>query len=175
MKLIEKPHRWMCLAASFAMALDITIEKFCALVGHDGSQVIDETLPEPKGRRGFHIMEALLVVLQCKHMAHPLELQPAIRFADRPDGSHIETRVTYQLCGLDNPNPNLRIFETVILFQRGVIECHHEPTGKMHAVAFDHGMIYDPDGRVFPYSQSACEARGLYTLRLWLIRPNAKT
>jgi hypothetical protein len=40
----------------------------------------------------------------------------------------------------------------------------------MHAVAFDHGRIFDPDGREYDYSRQACEARHFYGHKLWLIQ-----
>ena len=38
-----------------------------------------------------------------------------------------------------------------------------------HAVAYDHGHIFDPDGREYPYSRAACESRGFFTQHLWRV------
>lgn len=60
-KPIPLPNRWSCLAACFAMLLDIDLATVWAEVGHDGSQIIRPDELPPRNRRGFHPQE----LIQC--------------------------------------------------------------------------------------------------------------
>jgi hypothetical protein len=58
-KLRKSPNRWSCLAAAFATVLDIEIEDVIREVGHDGSEEVCASDPEPYNRRGFSIQEMI--------------------------------------------------------------------------------------------------------------------
>lgn len=161
--LLVKPNRWSCLATSFAMAFGITTEQFYDIAGHDGSEIIFPKLEEPRGRRGFHISEAVVVGLKLGFTCTPVELHPAISNASGSD----EHEVFYGPDGTEELN--LRIFDAMIDASRGVIECTTRQRN-WHAIAFDKGVIYDPDGRTFPYTPSACEVRNLFMYRLWSVQ-----
>lgn len=60
---------WGCVINSFAYAADIPIQDLLDKVGHDGSQVVFPTLPEPFNRRGFSVGELTRVLLQHYDMA----------------------------------------------------------------------------------------------------------
>lgn len=160
MKLERKPNQWSCLATSFAMALDITTARFEELASHDGSAIVFPALPEPQCRRGYHVCEAVRVVMMLGHAATPVELMPQI---GSKSGDSI--RCYYDARDEDF---NWTYFHALILYTRGVIECMTR-SGNFHAVAYEKGRIFDPDGREFDYSREACESRGLYTTRLWRI------
>jgi hypothetical protein len=156
MRLQTKPERWMCLPASFAMALDIPLADVLHDVGHDGSQIVWPQLPEPMCRRGFHPQELIDVCLARGYAATRIELAPAM------------TTVT--------GGPELHLFPDERAWTRfiqaiqnslGVIEGVGFRSG--HAVAYDHGHIFDPDGVDYAYAREACEQRGLFTQHLWRI------
>jgi hypothetical protein len=167
MDLLTKPNQWSCLATSFAMALGITTEQFYQFAGHDGSEKIWPELPEPLCRRGFHVSEAALVCLLLRHSATPLELFPVIAATPlAPYHGTEQYQVNYP--PKVTSEENWRLFTFYIDHGQGVIECRTR-NGNWHAVAFERGVIYDPDGRHFGYSREACEARGLFTTRLWKV------
>lgn len=140
------------------MALDVPIVEFLSLLGHDGSEIIRPSLPDPISRRGVHIQEAIDVAWSLGFSVTPFELAP------------VGVR---SLAGTDEPfivqfpgaTGNWGRFIRHINEGKGVIECTGRRSG--HAVAFEKGRIYDPDDTVFDYSQAACELRGLMTVRLW--------
>lgn len=166
MQLELKPYPWSCLATSFAMALGINTTVFQMLAGHHGGEIVFPELPEPQCRRGFHASEAAYVAMLLGHSATPLELFPMIAPSA---GTYGPSEVLYGETA--SPQYNRIVFDGLIHNTRGVIECRTR-LGNWHAVAYDHGTIFDPDGRVFAYSPENCEARGLFTTRLWRVEKN---
>ena len=167
MELLTKPNQWSCLAASFAMALGITIDKFCAMAGHDGSEKVWPDLPDPLCRRGFHICEATRIAITLGGSATPLELFPMTQ-ATAMSPYHGTEQIPVFYAPSRDEMGNWMDFANIISYARGVIECRTR-SGNWHAVAFEKGVIYDPDGRYFGYTREACEARGLFTTRLWKV------
>jgi hypothetical protein len=159
MELQHRPEPWMCTPLAFAMALDMPVADLLAAIGHDGSEIVFPTLPEPLCRRCFHIQELIQVALARGMAVTPVELFPVLQPAEV--GPFHKT-VLYA----DN---NWRRFETTIQSSRGVID----GTGARlrHMVAYDHGRIYDPRGPVYDYSRLACEAHHFYTRCAWRIDP----
>ena len=160
MRLQIKPQRWMCLPTSFAMALDVPLAEVLYLLGHDGSAIQWPNLPEPLCRRGFHPQELLYVCLARGCAATRFELAPALT----PGYGSREFRILSEA-------RSWLLFRSLIQHSRGVIEGVAEGEGQRcgHAVAYDHGRIFDPDGAEYPYSRDACEARGFFTQNLWRI------
>lgn len=162
-----KPNPWSCLATSFAMALDISTHEFCLVAGHDGGEKIWPELPDPLCRRGFHISEATKVAITLGYSATPLELFPMIQ-ATAMAPYHGTEQVPVFYPPTKDEIGNWMDFANIISYARGVIECRTR-NGNWHAVAFEKGVIYDPDGRRFGYTREACESRGLFTTRLWKV------
>lgn len=156
MRLQIKNLRWQCLPTAFAMALDVPLADVLQAVGHDGSEIVEPSLPEPACRRGFHPQELLDVCLRRGFAATLVELFPVLR--SLPTGGD---RV------LVFPEGNWERFTRAIKSSRGVIEGRGARTG--HAVAYENGRIYDPDGTEYDYSRLACEARHFFTQHLWRI------
>jgi hypothetical protein len=159
MRLIAKPARWMCLPTAFAMALDIPLAAIFDEIGHDGSQIVEPDLPEPTCRRGFHPQELIDVCMAHGYAATRVELYPVLLAV--PDGGPYTVAYPSSIGG------NWGRFTRAIENSYGVIEgvgrhCNH-------AVAYDHGHIFDPDGCGYPYSRAACENRGFYTQHLWRV------
>jgi hypothetical protein len=149
------------------MALDISTDTFHELAGHNGSQVIFPKLPEPQCRRGFHIVEAVIIAMSQGFSCTPVELMPLIASSPLPGYE----RGTFPVfLGPDaTEETNWTIFTSLIRGSQGVIECRIANNGSYHAIAFEDGVIFDPEGQTFDYSREACEKRGLYTQRLWQI------
>lgn len=160
MRLQKKLERWQCLPASFAMALDIPLASVFKTVGHDGSQIIVPTLPEPLCRRGFHPQELVDVCLGYGYAATYIELAPCMV-------SVYDSPLRYVL---SDDMAWLRFISTIQI-SRGVIEGVIEGMGVEHghAVAYDHGHIFDPDGWEYVYSRGACERQNFFTRSLWRI------
>lgn len=160
MRLIKKPNRWSCILTAFAMTLDLSNEDLTSLVGHDGSQIIFANLPEPACRRGFHIQELIHAAICLTRTVTPYELVPAIA----------PTGYNPALLGHSIGSTYRKaFFEHLIDTERGVITGRTLTTN--HAVAFEQGTIYDPDGRQFPFSFDSCERRGFFAQCVWLVAP----
>jgi hypothetical protein len=154
MRLLRKPERWMCLPASFAMALDIPLEAIFKETGHDGSEIVWPQLPEPMRRRGFHPQELVHVCLSRGYAATPVELFPVTCAVL----GGFEYEHAY-------PDGNWARFTRVINQSRGVLTGSGSRCG--HAVAYEHGHIFDPDGCEYDYSREACEHRNFHASCLW--------
>ena len=59
MKHLQQPNRWSCMATSFAMVLDTTVDEVFRYTGHDGSDIAFPSLPEPHRRRGHTLYEMI--------------------------------------------------------------------------------------------------------------------
>ena len=161
MKLQTKPNPWSCIGSAFAMVLDIPVADFFGLVGHDGSEKAFPMLPDPMARRGLHIQECINACLKLRYSVTPVELFPVI-------GATPPHEQNFVVLFGDDENANWRRFEQVIQTSAGVLE----GIGRrcLHAVAYDRGMIFDPDGCQYPYSRTACEARGFVTRCAWQVK-----
>lgn len=158
------------MATSFAMALDVAVDYLMTVIGHDGSAIQFVGLPEPGCRRGHHIQECIEVCLRRGFSVTPVELFPAIRPTPQPlpppgTSGSLTIHCDHPVMFGDTWNGNWSRFVHHLETSRGVITGQGRATG--HAVAYDHGRIYDPDGREYDYSREACEARGFFTQYLW--------
>ena len=70
MELQHRPEPWMCMPLAFAMALDMPVADLLAAIGHDGSEIVFPSLPEPLCRRCFHIQELIQVCLGSRLRRH---------------------------------------------------------------------------------------------------------
>ena len=59
----ESPNEWSCLPTAFAVCCDVEVAEFIEEIGHDGSDVIFDGVPDPYCRRSFHVEECLRVAL----------------------------------------------------------------------------------------------------------------
>ncbi len=161
MRLITKPNRWSCILAAFAMAMDVSVEELLSVIEHDGSEIAFPGLSEPMCRRGFHVQELIHAALWYDLTVTPYELMPAILPTPYPENDHGSLVIT-------QPRRK-RNFEIIVEKHQGVI------TGRgfrcNHAVAFEKGQIFDPDGRTYPFSFQQCESLGFYAQCVWLVLP----
>jgi hypothetical protein len=161
MQLQKKPNQWSCSIAAFAMACDVPIHDFMSMVGHDGSEVVFPELPEPMCRRGFHVQELIQVALAFNKTVTPFELIPAIQSTPYPG-------CTPRIITIESDSRRV-MFNLLVNTFRGVltgrgIRCHH-------AVAFDNGQVFDPDGAIYPFSFRECERRRFFAQCVWIVHP----
>ena len=144
---------------AFAMALDMPVADLLAAIGHDGSEIIFPSLPDPLCRRCFHVQELIQVALARGLAVTPVELFPVLQ---PTEAGPFHKTVLY-------PDNNWQRFEKTIRASLGVIAGTGARLG--HTVAYDHGRIYDPRGPIYDYSRLACEAHQFYTRCAWRIDP----
>ena len=157
-----KPNRWSCIPTSFAMALDIPVDEFIQAIGHDGSEIIGPALAAPAGRRGFHEQECLTVAVTRGFACTPIEFTPASQFLDG------QKRPIEFPAGAATFDGNRDRFSRHVNTSRGVVTGMSRRT--RHAVAFDHGLICDPDtGAMYCFGFEDCESRGFYASTLWRV------
>lgn len=126
MRLKTKTRRWGCLLTAFAMAIDTDEQTLIRLVGHDGSDKVNE-FPDPYCRRGFHPQEFIRAAWHLGYSVTPVERLPANKYT-----THIQTIDQHEW------------FQEAVRSTTGVIAGITKRAG--HAVAYDRGRIYDPDG-----------------------------
>jgi len=158
------------------MVVDEDAEKFMERLGHDGSQIIFSHLEEPHCRRGHHIQEIIYWLFARGRTVTPIQMIPFI--AD-PSGEMRPVPVRYQTAGSEAEvnrcgdeelifAENHRRFSNMLNSHRGVLE-GITPSGKRHAVAFDRGRIFDPDGKEYPFNSENCAANGFYPDIAWVV------
>ena len=172
MNLQKMPDQGLCLPTSFAMAMDLPVAGILKQLG-DWRKPVFPGLPEPLCWRGTHIQECIRIAQGLGFSVTPRELYPQVA-PPRPIGPRSES---YENCPVALGD-NWRTFTDVILLRRGVI------TGVRavpligvvgHAVAYDHGLLYDPNGYEYRFSREACEAHNFATQCAWRIDRIAET
>ena len=131
------------------MVLDIPVPDLYGIVGHDGSEIAFPALPDPMARQGLHIQECIAAALKLGYAVTPVELFPVIR-ATLPCTDQSVVRFG------NDESANWQRFEHTIANSTGVLE----GLGRrcLHAVAYEYGTIFDPDGDQHPYSRLACQS-----------------
>lgn len=130
------------------MCLDLTVEEMVKEIGHDGSEKVFN-LPEPMCRRGHHIQECISVARRMWFSVTPVEFVPCSQ-----SGSE---RFVLPV----NPDFELAINGRGVLTGR-TLTCGH-------AVAFEHGIIFDPDGYRYKYEGEIHAKYGFYPQCAWVI------
>lgn len=114
------------------MVLGESLEKVISLVGHDGSQVLWDKLPEPLKRRAFTFEEMQYVALNC--------------------GSHLATyrhrMLHVPVAGVYPQRMYTFPIQEVLAKFDGILTGHYHDSKNAHAVAWDAKgkVIYDPSG-----------------------------
>lgn len=133
------------------MAMGVPVNVLIDWIGHDGSEIVSPSWPEPRCRRGFHPQECIRLALKRGLTVTPLELFPSIVTENHP------YTIDY--------GANWDDFIGWINQTSGVLTGRGRLCG--HAVAYENGTVYDPDGYIYPFA--ACEQRGYYPQCAWLI------
>jgi hypothetical protein len=127
------PLPWGCLPTAYAMATGIPFYEWINAIGHDGSEVIFDYLPDPQRRRGFHYQELYRAALTFGIATTEIQLNPVTT----TDGKN-----RYPLVFKEG---NVLSFTETLKGRRAVIGgVNSEGVG--HAVAFDGDLwlAYDP-------------------------------
>lgn len=74
----KQPNAWSCLPTAMSYLLNISFVDVINLFGHDGSQIIDDTLPEPSCRRGFHMQEMIDIAMRRGYAVIAIDRIPQI-------------------------------------------------------------------------------------------------
>lgn len=137
------------------MVLDLPVADLLAEIGHDGGEIVAEGHPEPQCRRGHHVQELITIALAKGYTVTPIELFPQIL----APGKEVPVKFGESL------TDNFLRFQNHMRTSKGTIS----GAGRTceHMVAYDHGRIFDPDGREYDYSREACEMRGFFTRCVW--------
>ena len=143
----KSPNGWSCLATAFAIGLNIRVEELIRMVGHDGSEIIND-LDEPYCRRSFHPQEISVVCLNHRIAVIPMERNPVSVVPK--DGSVYEIQW--------NPIPEL------IHNHDGVI-VGTWPNSKSHAAYLYDKIVYDPNGTTYPLDLDRVNIRTFFILR----------
>jgi len=160
MPIQPSPNAWSCLPTSCATAVGASVRDFINHIGHDGSEVIWPELAEPSRRRGFHIQECIDILLRAGFAVTPIEVLPRLA----PAFSVPSFTVLYQ----DSEEAAFSRFSDFVYRGRGVITGYASTVG--HAVAYDHGEIFDcrwPHS--YRYHRKASEAFGFIGYCAWQI------
>jgi len=120
----KSPVAWGCLPTSFSMATGIPYEEWVAAIGHDGSQIIFEYLPDPTRRRGFHPQELIRAALGFGISVTELQINP------------ITTTDGRNMFPIIYKDGNVAAFMDMLRGQRAVI-AGITNVGIGHACAFD--------------------------------------
>lgn len=152
MQLKRQPNAWSCVLASAAMVFDTDYKTLIEMIGHDGSEVVLPSLPEPAKRRGFHMQEIIDCAIKLSHAVVPIEVLPY----STPDGKaefpiNFKIRTDNNLFNWDNRSRLLHYMTN----GEGII------TGLArkfrHAVAWDGHKIYDPHGLTYSFNDCKIE------------------
>lgn len=162
MQMQTMPEPGLCLPTSFAMALDVPVHALLSQLRgwHD---VVFPGNPEPLCWRGIHIQELIRLARFYGWAVTPFEMYPQIASPD-PVAAH------YIVTWSDQTNE--AAFRDVILLSRGVITGTAIRAGighVGHAVAYDHGRVFDPNGHEDHYDLEVLANRYFYPQCAWQV------
>lgn len=138
------------------MAIGKPVQELITAVGHDGGEITSSHSPEPSCRRGFHSQEIIDVLWRWGFACTPIELYPVLA-----NPEHME--VYFPKTDADNLIRFKKFIDTTTGVITGATKYWH------HAVAYDHGRIFDPDGYTYKYDHNVCARRGFFTRQLFVI------
>lgn len=135
----EPYSAWSCLVDSFSIVTNIPTTRFLETIGHDGSEIIEPTLPEPFCRRSFHITEVITFLWEQNIKVVQFDCIPRIQV-------HFSSNI-YTLNTVNGKTHDERLSQ-LLSTTKGVMKSHN------HACANIEGKIYDPSGYIrkeFPF------------------------
>ena len=130
------PNQWSCLATSFAMCFNIPILELFKLLGHDGSEIIWPDLEEPLCHRGHHLQELIDAGIHLNYATMYVERENVLMHPTKDDFIIIQPKLTIESYFDRFPGVILGIFNKI-----------------RHAVAYEKGIIYNPNGQVSEYKR----------------------
>lgn len=138
-KLQIQPNRATCLITSFAMLLDIPVQKLIEEIGHDGLEIKYPDLPKPRCYKGHHPQEIIDYCLEKDWFVTEIIANPHSGDESDETGYSIFTEETKQ-------HRITRYLEDYSGVLTGLTN-----SNKRHAVVWDKEtcMIYDPNGTIY--------------------------
>jgi hypothetical protein len=115
------------------MVMEVSVEYLIDKLGHDGSEIIFPTLPEPECRKSFNIQELIILALDFGYSFTPIVKQYTVF----PRGEEAPYRNDLSLS-------DEHLFELMSRFSGVLTGTTY--SGLRHAVAWDRHMILDPNG-----------------------------
>lgn len=151
MRLLKQPNIWSCFPTALAMCVDRDVSEVLAAIGHDGSEIISSTEPEPYNRVSFHAAEISYAAWELGFTLTEFAKHRTMR---RPDDS------VHQI-------PDFQL-EDFLKDKLGIIT-GYSPLGAPHAVAWcsEKQLIYDPGFKI--YELSEFDAKKFYAVTKRLI------
>jgi hypothetical protein len=150
------------------MAVGEEVSEFLTICGHDGSEIIWPELPDPECRRAHHIQECIVAARVLGKTCTPVEIIPILAnpksnklFEVRYEGDHFDPIYGHF-------QENWRRFNILVARHTGVLE-GVTPSRKGHAVAFEDGVIYDPDGKEYERNAENFANNGFFPKCVWII------
>jgi len=135
--LIQKqPNSWSCLPTAFAIAAHLPIQSFIHKIGHDGSDIVWPDLGEPMQRRSFHVQECVLALMRFGRVSTQIFTTSA-----QTPKSEVKPFIT---------DYNALVAQMMLRFPGVIIG---SVKGKNHAAACANGLIYDPNGLIYPINE----------------------
>lgn len=124
------------------MVLDCSIEYLIEKLGHDGSEILWPSLPEPFRRRGHHIEELQYVAFDMGKSFVPFV--PAFEYNPGADEKLMFAKYLFNVA-----------FDPILARYDGIL-VGHWTKGHPHAVAWNakERRLYDPEGSIYEYSSS---------------------
>lgn len=126
---LTKKNKWECLLYSFAMAANLDPGTLVKQVGHDGRKSIPGI-----GNKGFHIQEFIRFAVEHDITVTPVEFCPVNAYTNMQRVMAVEMASWSHYL--------LKQIKT----KRGVITGFGLKSQGGHAMAFESGMVFDPDG-----------------------------
>ena len=128
----KKINKWSCLAASFAVVMNMAESDLYKRIGNDGSEVLDKQV-EPFCRRGTHIQEIIDVAVEERFTVTTIVCFPAL---ERKEG----------YVDIFTSNTATDRFARYLDKSKGVIVgAYKADIFKRHAFINLFGTVYDPD------------------------------
>jgi hypothetical protein len=151
---LTKKNKWECLLYSFAMAMELSPSELVRLLGHDGGGIISGG-----ERRGFHVQDFIQVAItEQSHTITPVEFCPVNKYTSGGTFVAVEMPLWSRFV-LDQ-----------IKTQRGVITGLGLKSKCGHAVAFNEGLIYDPDnGDPYPFTYDIPYSHEFVPQTAWIV------
>lgn len=124
----KQPNHFSCFPTAFAIVLGIEVKQLFEEAGHDGSDIIWPSCPEPFNRRGFHIQELIYISRQHGYAVSTYEMKPEMD------------------CGLPGTMGPHPVKTTIPLIGNLAVLGGMNHRNMPHAVAWDGYKIIDPAG-----------------------------
>lgn len=143
-----------CIPMSFAMCMDVHIDKIYRLIGHNGKKVIDPSEKEPFCYSGFHIHELIAAAWQLGFKVTEFNLQNYLK-SEKGDiilAVPIQKAKDHMYNAMNKAN--------------GVLMGRMSYTRAPHAVAWDfqERQIFDPAGLVYDVEAHKIQIEVFYAI-----------